>query len=254
MGRSLLIILFMVSASLAAAQQADSLVKAKFRTLPVLSADWKGIFYQPAPKADMIEVDFRSLSRSFFTYDYEGPEMLSFYREAGLDEEGEMQYRTVGIVKVSAKEMLIFFKLNPDRSDSEPEFNLLAIDDSPNGLPNDHIAFINFTRANFACRLGDRDMVLRPGLTGSISVADSLEKRLFIGLAVSNQQTQRVVLKNTWEFHPGNRHLILLLPPKKKGSFRIRAYRISEFVGEKQRFNPNWSPPEIIEDGNVSKL
>ena len=253
MQRALFILCLLATSFAASAQEVETLVEAKFRTFPVLSAIWKGIFYQPAPKADMIEVDFRSLSRSFFTYDYQGPEVLSFYREDGLNAAGEMQYRPVGALKVSAGEMLIFFKLNPSQAEGEPEFSLLATDDSPSGLPNDHIVFINFTRANFACRLDKQDMILRPGASGPISIADSLKQRLFIGLAVSYQQTHRVVLKNTWEFHPGNRHLILLLPPKKAGSFRIRAYRVADFVGEKKRFNPNWMP-EIPENESVPKM
>jgi hypothetical protein len=180
---------------------------------------------------------------------------LFFYRENGLDDKGEMTYRRIADVEVSSSEMLIFFKLNSKKDDEiGPEFNLTAIDDSPRGLPIDHIAFVNLTQANFACRFIKDDMLLRPGLTGPISVADALEEDLFIGLAVMTENSQRVVLKNNWEFHPGNRHLILLLPPKKKGSFRIRAYRITEFVGENQRFNPNWTPPVIIEDSGVSQL
>ena len=233
---------------IAHAQQEEALVRVKFRTLPILSADWEGIFYQPAPEEEMVEIHFRSLSRSFLTYDYYGPKTLRFYREDGLDEEGEMRYRTIGQVNAIYKEMLIFFKPYPKQAETDSEFKLLPIDDSPNGLPINHISFINLTRASFACRFVEDKMVLPPGLTGPISVQDALGEDLFIGLAVSNAQTQRVVLKNRWEFQPGNRHIILLLPPKKAGSFRIRAYRITEFVGENQRFNPNWAPPEIIEE------
>lgn len=233
------------------AQQDEELVRVKFRTLPILSADWEGIFYQPAPEEEMVEIHFRSLSRSFLTYDYYGPRTLRFYREDGLDEEGEMRYRTVGLVNAAYKDLLIFFKPNSRQAETDPEFKLLPLDDSPNGLPINHISFINLTRASFACRFVEDNMVLPPGLTGPISIQDALGEDLFIGLAVSNAQTQRVVLKNRWEFQPGNRHLILLLPPKKAGSFRIRAYRITEFVGENQRFNPNWTPPEILEDSGL---
>lgn len=221
------------------AQEPEDLVRASFRTLPILSADWNGIFYQPAPEQEMVEIHFRSLARSFLTYEYEGPKFLHFYREDGRDEEGEMRYRSIASVEVSASEMLVFFKPNPQAGENQPEFNLFAIDDSPNGLPANHIAFINLTRANFACRFIDDDMMLRPGLNGPISIINSLNEDLFIGLAVSNENTHRAVLKNRWQFQAGNRHLILLLPPRKEGSFRIRAYRVTEFVGEKERFNPN---------------
>ena len=69
-----------------------------------------------------------------------------------------------------------------------------------------------------------------------VSVEGRLAEDVFIGLAVTNQQSSRIVLQNQWQFHGGNRHIILLLPPQRKGSFRIRAYRITEFVGENKRF------------------
>ena len=99
-----------------------------------------------------------------------------------------------------------------------------------------------------------RDMVLTPGENKPISVEKRLNEDIFIGLAVTNENSHRVVLKSRWQFHKGNRHYILLLPPSREGSFRMRAFRITEFVGDFQRFNGNWTPPDMISESDVTEL
>ena len=218
------------------AQREAEIVKTEFRVFPVLNIEKTGIFYRPAPDAAMIELVFRNRARSIDTYQYKGSPAMRFYRENGLDEEGVMQYRLVGKVDVVASDMLIFFA-EARKSGKNFEFTLLALDDSPKGLPMNHVTFLNFTPIPLSCRFMDRDMVLAPGENKPISVEKRLNEDIFIGLAVTNNDSHRIVLKSRWQFHEGNRHHILLLPPSREGSFRMRAFRITEFVGDFERFN-----------------
>lgn len=217
------------------AQNGAKLVKAEFRIFPVLNIEKTGIFYLPAPDAAMVELVFRPRARSISAYEYNGEPAIRFYREDGLDDEGVMQYKIVGKVDVIAGEMLIFFA-EARKSKRNFEFSLLALDDSPKGLPMNHVTFLNFTPIPLSCRFMDRDMVLTPGENKPISVEKRLNEDIFIGLAVTNENSHRVVLKSRWQFHKGNRHYILLLPPSREGSFRMRAFRITEFVGDFQNF------------------
>jgi hypothetical protein len=235
------------------AQNGAKLVKAEFRIFPVLNIEKTGIFYLPAPDAAMVELVFRPRARSISTYEYKGEPAIRFYRENGLDDEGVMQYRIVGQVDVIAGEMLIFFA-EARKSGRNFEFSLLALDDSPKGLPMNHVTFLNFTPIPLSCRFMDLDMVLTPGENKPISVEKRLNEDIFIGLAVTNENSHRVVLKSRWQFHKGNRHYILLLPPSREGSFRMRAFRITEFVGDFQRFNGNWTPPDMISESDVTEL
>ena len=232
----LLVFFSLIGCLTAYAQNGENLVKAEFRVFPVLNIEKTGIFYRPAPDAAMIELVFRNRARSIDTYQYNGAQLMSFYRENGLDEEGVMQYRLVGQVDVVAGDMLIFFA-EAGKSGRNFEFTLLALDDSPKGLPINHVTFLNFTPIPLSCRFMDRDMVLAPGENKPISVEKRLNEDIFVGLAVTNNNSHRVVLKSRWQFHKGNRHHILLLPPSREGSFRMRAYRITEFVGDFQRFS-----------------
>lgn len=217
-------------------QDTTELIKAEFRVFPVLNIEKTGIFYRPAPDAAMIELVFRPRARSISNYEYYGHPVIRFYREGGLDEEGVMQYKTVGQVDVIAGEMLIFFA-DARKGGKTFEFSLLALDDSPKGLPMDHVTFLNFTPIPLSCRFMDRDMVLTPGKNKPISVQKRLNEDIFIGLAVTNESSHRVVLKSRWQFHKGNRHYVLLLPPSRQGSFRMRSLRITEYVGDYKRFN-----------------
>ena len=233
---------FALSCTLTA--QESETIRVDFRVMPVLSAEWTGIFYQPVVNGEMKELQFQSLSRSFETYRYTGENPIIFYRKDGVDEDGKTIYAPVGKVLAKSKELLLFFMENKaiGRSDAIEEFSLIALDDSPQALPMDYISFLNLTGVELGCRFKDENLLLRPGFNAPHSLRDSIGKNIFIGMVVQNENTQRVVMKNNWLFESGNRHIILLLPPKKAGSFRIRAYRITEYVRENSKFNSSWTP------------
>jgi len=225
------------------AQESET-IRIDFRVMPVLSAEWTGIFYQPSANREMKELHFQSLSRSFETYRYTGENPIVFYRKDGVDEDGKTIFAPVGRVLAKSKELLLFFMENKaiGRSDAIEEFSLIGLDDSPQGLPMDYISFLNLTGAELGCRFENENILLSPGLNAPYSLRDSLETDIFVGMVVQHENSKRVVMKNTWHFKPGNRHIILLLSPKKAGSSRMRAYRISEYVGENSKFNSSSIP------------
>lgn len=215
--------------------QNDALIRAKFRVMPVQSAKWTGIYYKPEVNAPMQELKFQSLSRSFHRYSYYGVNPVIFYRENGRDDAGELIYKEVGKASIRDKQTLLIFV--PNAANDLSEFNLISLDDSPIGLPNNHLSFVNVTGIPLACRFLEKNQFLEPGVTGPISLKEAINEEVFIGLAIEDGDHARVILKNNWYFYSGNRHLILLLPPKKSGSYKIQAYRVSEFVGENKEFN-----------------
>ena len=217
--------------------QNEALIRTKFRVMPVQSAKWTGIYYKPEVNAPMQELKFQSLSRSFNRYSYYGVNPIIFYRENGRNDDGELTYKEVGKTSISNNQTLIIFV--PNAANNLSEFNLISLDDSPKGLPNNHLSFINMTGIQLACRFLEKNQFLKPGLTGPISLQEAINENVFIGLAIQDGDRARVILKNNWYFYTGNRHLILLLPPKKPGSYKIQAYRISEFVGENKEFYTN---------------
>jgi hypothetical protein len=226
---AIFLLIFCCGAALA--QNGQEIVKTYFHVFPVKSFDYNGVFFKPTPEAEMSELRFQTLSRSIEGYDYQGAQPLTFYREDGVNAEGVTQYRPVGQVEVNSGELLVFFSPKSPSPNDTAEFNLLGMDDSSNGLPADHVAFINFTQIPFACRFVDKNSIIQPGPNKPISVREHLKEDILIGLAITNEDSHRVVLKSRWQFNPNNRHYILLLPPARKGSFRIQAFQISEFVG-----------------------
>lgn len=230
-----------VLASIVSGQESET-VRTEFRVIPVLSADWNGVLYRPSPGSDFVELKFQSLARSFKTYEYQGPNPIVFYREDGVDESGETLYKPVGSLSVQSSELVVFFMRNSaiGRNGSKLEFALFGLDDGPDALPMDHVSFLNLTGVQLGSRFMEENIMLEQGFNRAISLKNSLEEDIFVGMVVQNEESHRIVLKNNWRFNEGNRHIILLLPPKKAGSFRIRAYRITEFVGENSRFNSSW--------------
>ena len=230
--------------SYALTAQESETIRVNFRVMPILSGEWTGIFYQPVVNGEMKELEFQSLSRSFETYPYTGENPIIFYRKDGVDEDGKTIYAPVGRVSTKSKEQLLFFVTNKaiGRTDAIEEFSLIGLDDSPQALPMDYISFLNLTGVELGCRFRNENILMRAGFNGPYSLRDSLGIDIFVGMVVQNENSQRVVMKNNWHFESGNRHIILLLPPKKAGSFRIRAYRITEYVRENSKFNSASTP------------
>jgi hypothetical protein len=230
------LLVFSIASSSLHANEDASLIQTEFKVFPVSSFDDSGIFYKPSPEEAMQELRFRPRARSLDSYDYRGRQPLTFFREGNLDAEGIMQYLPIAQVNVTSGEMLIFFSPQRAAEDGSAEFSLLGIDDGPNALPVNHVTFLNFMNIPFACRFMDTNSVIKPGPNPPISVEERLAEDVFIGLAVTNKESHRVVLKSRWQFHPNNRHYVLLLPPAREGSFRIRAFQVSEYVGADGRF------------------
>lgn len=263
MTRFLSLVLFLALASTSAAQDtppAEDLlppVNIDFRVFPLGEANWDGIYYF-AEEGEPVEVRFNSFNRSLRSYSYEGPPWLVFYRK-GPVVEGEQTWNPVAAVEIKGRydEPLIFFTRSSviDPNDpppanagvtgpARPEFNLAIYDDSPRAFPSDHVVFLNVTGAPLLGIFGDRKMFFNRGLEGPMDLDSLGMEDIKVGLVVKREDDVKVVMNNRWSFQPGNRHIIILMPPRSANSYKIRAYRITEFVGENERYFPGSATTE----------
>lgn len=228
-------------------------VEIAFRVFPVGEAEWKGLMFKSKELGRYKELVFEHFSRSLETYAYKGPQTFVLYRQNGVDEKGQPVYQPVADVQlpVGMKKPMLVFSANPEykrRGPSEgtwvSEFNIIAVDDSAKGFPIDTIIFLNFTGVPMAGVLGKKEIFLNTGVTGPMEISKYFEKGVQLGLVVKYQDNLLPVHNNTWHFDPGRRHIILILPPKKAGSLRVRLYRLTEYVNENLEFNPNFVPPK----------
>lgn len=220
-----------------------------FRVFPIGDTNWDGIFFQAEPGV-FREIRFASFSRSIHSYKQKGGDQLAFYRKIPIEErtpDGPV-YRQVGSISIPASnlEPLVFFVPESHRSLVERdqagdwtnrEFELLVIDDSPNSFPMDHIVFLNATGTELAGLLGEEKVLFTLGPSKPYDLGDFREDGVFMGLVVRrDNDSVKVVHKDHWNYSPGNRFILIFLPPARPDSYRVRAYSIAQYVEELEGF------------------
>ena len=210
-----------------------------FSVFPLDSGDWEGIYYAPNgdPGDGRVELHFNPNERSV-THEYKGHPVLRFFRMA-QDEEGTPVPQTVGTVNLNGLEanskLILFFE--PDSSGNR--FNISPMLDSDENFPNESIVFFNTMNVPFIGILNDRRLVLNPGKSGPVSVADFLDRDVPIALAIRDDEDIHLVANNNIRFFQDRRTLLILRPPRRPGSLRIRTQRLTEFTGDRAE-----DPPE----------
>ena len=244
-----------------------------FRVMSVGDGNYRDILYIPEPNDDpeeppeTEEVRFAYMDRSSTVYRYEGGDPLVFYRDTGRkDERGFPILVPVAQTRVSGSsedQLLIFTaadarsKADGDRQmgsdlgltgsspseaeiEFEPEFRILRMDDGARGFPDEHIIFLNGTPVTLYMKFGERNILLDPGLNGPFKIAEYMDKPVFVGMIVRWRDGAKVVLKNRWEFSPGYRNIMLILPPDRRSGGKVKVFRISEHVAENRKFNSSF--------------
>ena len=64
----------------------------------------------------------------------------------------------------------------------------------------------------------------------------------------SEDNSAKVVLKNHWRFLPDYRYIMLIKPPERIDSWKIRVLQIAEYVKENKEFNPAYQAPKSTDD------
>ena len=246
-------------------QNRDSLLNISFRLLSIGKANWNNICYiknnvaATDSTAELQELLFNYLDRSVDFYDYKGSNPLIFYRIENKHATGKVILKPIASVYITpniTKPLLFFsnagihFKnVSLTNTDiSNPEFDIIATADSATAFPKGHVMFLNTLGFPLYSKFGDDKTTFQPGITKPISVAKHFNKEIFVGMILKRDGLTKVVLKNRWRFLPDYRYIILIKPPKRKDSWRIRVLQIAEYVKENKAFNPDYKDPESTED------
>ena len=152
-------------------------------------------------------------------------------RPIGKILEGKLIYRPVSQVApdTEAKSHIFFFSPNKEPAEGYEVFTMV---DSRETYPNESIVFFNTTRATFKGILGEERITLSPGASRPIKVDNWFESPAPIALVVDDgEEKLHKVLMNKLRFAPDRRTLMILRPPARPGSLRLRAQRLTEYTG-----------------------
>lgn len=187
-----------------------------------------GVFFQRAGGREQ-ELTFRRSQRSF-AFEYQGAPEMVFYRRAKDAEGNDIKVPVaMATVPIEWKQVMMFFFPNPRAEEGGPEFFVYPMNDSVEALPVDHLIFFNATGAPLLGVFGTQEIQLGMGAAGPFDLRPFLDATVPIGLVVKDGETFRKVYVSRLSFSQGSRVILLLMPPRREGSYRIMVRGIYDF-------------------------
>lgn len=210
-----------------------------FSVYPIGQPGEDDIWYEESP-GNHLALRFRPFSRSR-NYPYRGPRKIAFCSRK-IDSDGNPVYSPITSCELpeNGQRFLFIFSFEEHAASQGEPVNVIVANDAPDGLPFDSISFLNATPWILEGVFDGKPVTFRPGLSQPISIPPATDRPLSIGLGVRVDGRMEPVLMNHWSFHPGNRILMLLLPPEENRSKRLRAISLIQHKHEFQ-------PPETVE-------
>ncbi len=182
-----------------------------------------------------VPLTFRRLERSppYFTRIVD---RLVLYREVALAS-ASMELTPVKEIFMPDHEHSWLLVLLPHwREDGRKDWQIFPLEDSERGFPWETLRILNATSVTLAGVVGEENTVIPPGVTRPFSLR-SLEGdgRLPLGFAVRLQDGYSVAYANRIPFGEDFRSLLILMPPTRRDSIRIRTRLLEEQREQKER-------------------
>lgn len=166
-------------------------------------------------------------------HQYEGPAQLIFFREQPepLPEDPDHMARipiAFSQIPSGIQEAILIFTAAP--AGSKGEFSIHLVDADPSAFPANSIRVFNATGVRLAGRVGNENKYFEPGISSSVSLNPFLEQSLPVAFLVETSEGPKFVFEKTLEYAVNRRVILLLEPPRRKGSYKIQATNLIEIV------------------------
>ena len=216
------------------AQQADEPTRSiEFWVYRVGSGNWSGIMFEHGDK----EVDTLQLGKFMKgpIYAYQGPARLKFFREISaptIDNPHNIARIVIAQVVIPAgvgKGILIFTPsgVNPD---SNQEFQVYLIDADRNDFPENSLLVFNATGVLLAGKVGKDTKYFQAGPSEAFSLSSFMDEGIPVAFLVETRAGPRFVFEKDLQYAENRRVILLLEPPRRRGSYKIQATNLIEVV------------------------
>lgn len=226
--RCVALLLLSVLAGPASAAESERVVT--FTVFGETGHDWSGLYFSPDGES-FEELPFVRYTRSAPLRATIPGDRIRVHRR-DLADDGTFRYPVAGesVLDPGVDEVLLFFFAERGRRPraGRGSFRVMAMDDSSASLPRDHLVFFNATGVQLIGALDAEELTLNPGQSRALDLRGLFGREVPVGLVVRSGETFERVLVNRLRFSPDRRTVILLLPPRREGSYRIQAVRLSE--------------------------
>lgn len=162
-------------------------------------------------------------------YHYRGANPLVFFREnAGAD--GKSMRVPLGTLRLTMelKQALVFAIPRAAGASTGDELYFVAIDCSRGAFGPDTFVIYNALPMRVGAVLGGRRFVIEPGASPPISVKEIGKGTVPMEFWIETGEGPKLVLGGEIDFTADTREVMILLPPRRAGSWVIQSVRVSE--------------------------
>lgn len=166
---------------------------------------------------------------------YQGPSQLKFFREISAPTATNPQNltrRTIARVVIPSglEEGILVFtanKVNPGRG---REFQVYLIDAGPRDFPANSLLVFNATGVRLAGKVGRETLYFGAGPSRAFSLSPFMAESIPVAFLVETRQGSRFVYEKNLQYEENRRVILLLEPPRRRGSYKIRATSLIEVL------------------------
>lgn len=215
-----------------------------FRTLALEKGDYTGIFIQADPEEEPTPVYFNRYRRSG-SVTYKGTSPIIFFRIEETSDP-EIPFRKVPIARFKITEatptedLLLLTRPNPVQKPNQPELFISGMDDSRDAFPQNTVIFMNLTSLELIGLVNEE----RADFPKGPSIPFSLTTTFKTSVIFDDTKDFHFLLDNSFSFEDDSRVILVLQPPKRKGSLRIRC----RYIVDTSSPEPTSTPEPLDED------
>ncbi len=201
-----------------------------FRVFFIGAVNPVGLKVESMP-GEVVSIEFQNYRRSN-SYGYNGNQPVVFFREFVQADNtvNRLPAATVHLSNSECEQLIIFVPVD-NKKESVSEFQLFSLDDSLAFFPLETLIVFNATTNKLIGRIGKENYVFSQGFSKVFPMREfyDTEEELFmmpVGFAAEYEEGSELVFTNTFEFHPGNRIVLILSPPARPGSHRLKVNKL----------------------------
>ena len=168
-------------------------------------------------------------------HDYQGPSQLEFFREISAPTATNPQNltrRTIAQVVIPSglEKAILVFTANQVNPESGREFQVYLIDAGPRGFPANSLRVFNATGVRLAGKVGRETLYFGAGPSRLFSLSPFKAEGIPVAFLVETRQGSRFVYEKELQYKENRRVILLLEPPRRRGSYKIRATSLIEIL------------------------
>ena len=194
-------------------------------------ADWSNIRFEIS-KGEVATLSLGKFIKSR-VHEYEGPNQLVFFREIPEpipQDPTRIKRKPVGIIQIPAniEEAVLIFAPSP--SNPSAEFAITFISADAEDFPSNSIRVLNKTGARLVGKVGQENLFFENGVSKPFDFGDYFDGGIPVAFLVETDEGPKFVFEKKLEYAANRRVILLLQPPKRKGSYKIQATNLIEVL------------------------